>query len=114
MVNITELGMGFGSGGVIGFGVGYLARKAWKLTLKIFAALVAFQLAFMYWLESKGIATFDWDALFSATGEAADGAMGVLGTIFGYVEPVFNALMTVLPVGGGIIVGATAGWYLGK
>jgi uncharacterized membrane protein (Fun14 family) len=114
MVNITELGMGFGSGGVVGFGLGFLARKAWQLALKVFAALVAFQLAFMYWLESKGIATFDWDALFAATGDAADTAMGVVGTIFSYIEPLFNAFISVLPVGGGLIVGATAGWYLGK
>lgn len=114
MINIPEIGMGFGSGGVVGFGIGYLARKAWKLALKVFAALVAFQMAFMYWLESKGIATFDWSALSSEANEAAGAAVGVVGTIAEYVGAFVQAFISVLPVGGGLVIGATAGWYLGK
>jgi uncharacterized membrane protein (Fun14 family) len=73
-VDPQQLGIEFGTGGVIGGIIGFAAKKI----AKILAVLVGLELALFKFLESRGILTVDWDKLsagfLKASQDAAQGA----------------------------------------
>jgi uncharacterized membrane protein (Fun14 family) len=73
-VDPRQLGIEFGTGGVIGGIIGFAAKKI----AKIIAVLVGLELALFKFLESRGILTVDWDKLsagfLKASQDAAQGA----------------------------------------
>ena len=73
-VDPQQLGIEFGTGGVIGGIIGFAAKKI----AKIIAVLVGLELALFKFLESRGILTVDWDKLsagfLKASQDAAQGA----------------------------------------
>jgi len=54
-----QLGLEFGTGGVIGGIIGFAAKKI----AKVIAVLVGLQLALFKFLESRGILAVDWEDL---------------------------------------------------
>jgi len=69
-----QLGIEFGTGGVIGGIIGFAAKKI----AKIIAVLIGIELALFKFLESRGILTVDWEKLSAgfvkAVQDAAQGA----------------------------------------
>lgn len=55
----TTLGLEVGSGGIIGFIIGFSFKKV----AKVIAVLVGLELALLKFLESRGILTVDWQRL---------------------------------------------------
>jgi uncharacterized membrane protein (Fun14 family) len=72
-INLTSLGLEFGSGAVVGGIIGFAAKKVAKLI----AVIVGLELALFKFLESRGILTVDWEKLsagFLKAGKAGTGA----------------------------------------
>jgi len=73
-IDPKQLGIEFGTGGVIGGIIGFAAKKI----AKIIAVIVGLELALFKFLESRGILTVDWDKLsagfLKASQDAAQGA----------------------------------------
>jgi len=69
-VNLKNLGLGFGTGAVIGAIIGFTAKKL----AKVIAFIVGLELVLFKLLESRGILVVDWGRLggaFVGAGEAA-------------------------------------------
>ena len=71
-VNLSSLGLEFGTGAVIGFIIGY----AFKMVAKVIAVLVGLELALFSFLESRGILAVRWDKLSGGLLDATDVAAG--------------------------------------
>lgn len=72
-IDMTQLGIEFGTGAAIGGVTGFAAKKI----AKIIAFIVGLELALFKFLESRGIMTVNWEKLgatFLKAGDAATGA----------------------------------------
>lgn len=100
-INPANLGVQAGGGAVIGFVVGYAAKKIFKLIL----ILIGLEFALFAYLERQGIITVDWNALQDAA---------AISNIGGTTPPSFlQNLFSVAPLGGGFAAGAIIGWRRG-
>jgi uncharacterized membrane protein (Fun14 family) len=84
-------------GGVLGFAV--------KKIVKLLAVLAGIQMAIFAYLEQQGVITVNWDALQNMT--VVTPAQG------GGMPPIAADLISSLPVGGGLAVGAAVGFRKG-
>jgi uncharacterized membrane protein (Fun14 family) len=96
---VSELGLQFGSGAVIGGLIGFAAKKV----AKIIAILVGLELALFTFLESKGLISVKWDQLTAGLVGAGSGAAGAAPT------STLTAFLSTLSVSAGF----TGGFYLG-
>lgn len=98
-IDLTSLGLEFGTGAIIGAIIGFAAKKVAKLI----AVIIGIELALFKFLESRGILSVDWDALgasFLGAGEAATDS-----TPPSWVSTLLSTLS--------ISAGFTAGFFLG-
>ena len=68
-----QLGLEFGTGGVVGALIGFFFKKL----AKVVAFIIGAELALFKFLESRGVLSVDWEALgagFVGLGESAAGA----------------------------------------
>lgn len=85
VIDVQQLGLEFGGGGVIGAIIGFAAKKLAKLL----AVIVGLQLAAFKFLESRGVLQVNWDRISenlagvgsAATGEAPSWVMTILSTL---------------------------------
>jgi len=94
---LTQLGLEFGSGAVIGALIGFTAKKV----AKIVAVIVGAELALFKFLESKGLIVVRWDELTAGLLEAPN----QFPATDRWIEPILSSLS----VGAGF----TGGFYLG-
>ncbi|MFB6070478.1 MAG: FUN14 domain-containing protein [Halanaeroarchaeum sp.] len=102
-LNLTSLGLEFGSGAVIGFIIGF----AFKKVAKIIAVLVGLELALFKFLESRGILTVQWDRLsrgFLEAGEMASASSP---------PPIVTSLISTLSISAGFSGGFLVGFKRG-
>jgi len=85
-IDVQQLGVEAGTGGVIGAVIGY----AFKKVAKVVAVIIGLELALFRFLESRGIMTVDWERLSAglirssrdaAAGAPPDWVMTVLSTL---------------------------------
>jgi uncharacterized membrane protein (Fun14 family) len=98
-INLTSLGLEFGTGAVIGAIIGFAAKKVAKLI----AVIIGLELALFKFLESRGILSVDWDALGASFLSAGDAATGSTPPSW------INTLLSTLSIS----VGFTGGFLLG-
>jgi uncharacterized membrane protein (Fun14 family) len=100
----TGLGKELGLAAVLGFAVGYAAKKAMKLVLLVAALLLLLAVA----LETKGLVTIHWGALETSYNKAVD--PDALSSTFQHlVQTVGNAL----PSTSGFALGCAIGFRRG-
>lgn len=101
------IGKEAGLGAVLGFAVGYAAKKAMKLVI----VGVALILLLMVALETQGLIAIKWSALESAYSRAIqpETIAGVTGTVHGLVQK----LERLIPVSGGFVAGCYFGFRKG-
>ena len=102
-IDVAQLGLDVGVGGVVGGAAGFAAKKI----AKIVAFLVGLQLAAFTFLQSRGIVTVDWETLSAGTLSASESAAG------GQPPDVVVSLLSTLSVSGGFAAGFVAGFRLG-
>lgn len=103
-LGLESIGIGAGGGGVVGFLIGYAAKKMVKLVL----VLVGAALGGIAWLEHKGyIQGVDWQALNSDVSGFVQSFQSVA------VDGVTTASSTINASGGAMGVGFMAGALLG-
>ena len=102
-IDPQQLGIEFGTGGVIGGIVGFAAKKI----AKIVAVIVGLELALFKFLESRGILTVDWDKLsagfLKASQDAAQGAPP------SWVQTILSTLSVGAGFTGGFLLGFKKG-----
>jgi len=102
-IDPQQLGIEFGTGGVIGGIVGFAAKKI----AKIVAVIVGLELALFKFLESRGILTVDWDKLsagfLKASQDAAQGAPP------SWIETILSTLSIGAGFTGGFLLGFKKG-----
>ncbi len=102
-IDLTQLGLEFGSGAVIGGLVGFAAKKV----AKIVAVLIGLELAVFTFLESRGIITVDWERLSAGIVEASQDAAS------GAPPSWLQTLLSTLSVSAGFTGGFAAGFKFG-
>lgn len=100
----TGLGKELGLGAVLGFAVGYAAKKAIKLVMLVAALLLLLAVA----LETKGLITIHWDALETTYTHAVQ-PDALSGTFHNVVTTIGKAL----PATSGFAVGCAIGFQRG-
>jgi uncharacterized membrane protein (Fun14 family) len=98
-IDLTQLGIEAGSGGIIGGIIGFAAKKI----AKVLAVIVGLELALFKFLESRGILTVDWEKLTAGFVESTQEAAA--GTPPSWVQTVLSTLS--------ISGGFAAGFFLG-
>jgi uncharacterized membrane protein (Fun14 family) len=99
-----QLGLEFGTGGVIGLLIGFAAKKV----AKIIAIIVGLELALFKFLESKGILVVNWDQIgagFLGAGEKVT-EPGLMGE---WIEPLISTLSIGAGFTGGFMIGFKKG-----
>ncbi|MFB6131789.1 MAG: FUN14 domain-containing protein [Halanaeroarchaeum sp.] len=102
-VNLSSLGIEFGSGAVIGFIVGY----AFKKVAKVIAILVGLELALFKFLESRGILTVQWDRLSGGLLDVGEAATSTQPP--SWAVSIISTLSISAGFGGGFLVGFKKG-----
>jgi uncharacterized membrane protein (Fun14 family) len=105
-LNLQQMGLEVGTGGVIGGIIGYAAKKV----AKIIAVLVGLQLALFKFLETRGILEVNWQALGGATQNATAGATNAAA---GQPPSWIVSLLSALPVSAGFTGGFLVGFRRG-
>ena len=102
-IDVTQLGLDLGTGGVIGGVMGFAAKKI----AKVIAVLVGVQLALFKFLESEGILSVDWDAV-------SGGLLGASDAAASNQPPDFMmSVLSTVSISGGFAAGFLAGFKLG-
>ncbi len=101
-VSPQGLGLEIGSGAVLGYISGLLAKKA----TKIVAILVGGALLFAKWLEGQGVISVDWSAV-------SGGLVDISGAAAGAAPSVFDRIVSTLGLGGGFVAGFALGFKRG-
>lgn len=99
-----QLGLEFGTGGVIGLLIGFAAKKL----AKVIAVIIGLELALFKFLESKGILVVDWDRIsggFLSTGEKATNS----GLMAEWIQPILSTLSIGAGFTGGFMIGFKKG-----
>ena len=94
---LAQGGGGMVVGGVLGFAV--------KKIVKILAILAGIQVAVLAYFEQQGVISVNWDALQNMT--------VITPTQGGGMPPIAANLISSLPAGGGLAVGAAVGFRKG-
>jgi uncharacterized membrane protein (Fun14 family) len=102
-IDVTQLGLDLGTGGVVGGVMGFAAKKI----AKIVAVIVGLQLAAFKFLESEGILTVDWERISGGMLDAGSAATSNQPPDF------LMSLLSTLSVSGGFAAGFMAGFKLG-
>lgn len=101
-ISLQGLGLEVGSGGVLGFITGLLAKKVTKLV----ALLVGGLLVFAKWLEGQGVISVDWARV---TGGLID-----IGSAAAETAPtLFQRIVSTLGLTGGFVAGFALGFKRG-
>jgi uncharacterized membrane protein (Fun14 family) len=102
-IDVAQLGLDLGTGGVVGGVMGFAAKKI----AKIVAVIVGLQLAAFKFLESEGILQVDW-------GRISGGILDAGGAATSNQPPDFvMSVLSTLSVSGGFAAGFMAGFKLG-
>jgi uncharacterized membrane protein (Fun14 family) len=101
-LNLTSLGLEFGSGAVVGGIIGFAAKKVAKLI----AVLVGLELALFKFLESKGYITVKWDEL---TGGMLGAAQSTGQINQEWLQPLLSTLSVSAGFTGGFMLGFRRG-----
>ncbi|MFB6119601.1 MAG: FUN14 domain-containing protein [Halobacteriaceae archaeon] len=101
-LNLTSLGLEFGSGAVVGGIIGFAAKKVAKLI----AILVGLELALFKFLESKGYITVRWDEL---TGGMLGAAQSTSGVNQEWIQPLLSTMSVSAGFTGGFLLGFRRG-----
>lgn len=101
-INPSGLGLEIGSGAVLGYISGLLAKKM----TKIVAILVGGLLLFAKWLEGQGVISVDWTAVSGGLVDVGSAAAGAAPTLF-------ERVVSTLGLGGGFSVGFFLGFKRG-
>ncbi len=101
---IAELG----SGGIVGFGVGYALKKILKILVILGSVFVGLELAFLYWLQSIGAITItvNYNAITSLGTNAVAWGTTQLGGLVAFAS-------TISFLGTGFAAGAVLGFQKG-
>lgn len=101
---IAELG----SGGIVGFGVGYALKKILKILVILGSVFIGLELAFLYWLQSIGAITItvNYNALSSIGTNAVAWGATELGGLVAFAS-------TISFLGTGFAAGAVLGFQKG-
>lgn len=102
-IDVTQLGLDLGTGGVIGGVMGFAAKKI----AKAIAVLVGLQLAAFKFLESQGVLAVDWEKLSAGMLSAGDAATSSQPPDF------LMSVLSTVSVSGGFAAGFMAGFKLG-
>jgi uncharacterized membrane protein (Fun14 family) len=102
-IDLAQLGVDVGTGGILGGVTGFAAKKV----AKVLALLVGLQLAAFKFLESRGILTVDWERLSAGLLSASDATVGSQPPDF------LVSLLSTLSVSSGFVAGFLAGFKLG-
>jgi uncharacterized membrane protein (Fun14 family) len=103
-IDPKQLGLEFGTGGVIGLLIGFAAKKI----AKIIAIIVGLELALFKFLESKGILVVNWDQIgagFLGAGETATET----GLMNDWIQPILSTLSVGAGFTGGFMIGFKKG-----
>jgi uncharacterized membrane protein (Fun14 family) len=100
----TGLGKQLGLGAILGFALGYLAKKAMKAVLLFVGLLLLLLVA----LETQGLITINWLAFEDGYNQAM--AADTLGTTFNSINAYIGK---VLPSAAGFVVGFLLGFRKG-
>lgn len=95
-----------GSGGVIGFLIGFAIKKV----MKILAVVVGVFFGALMYLQSQGIVNINWDKLYSVSHSTVT-AIGTLLTDTGQISTIAGNLE--MPLTGGLTVGFAVGLIKG-
>ncbi|OKY78619.1 MAG: putative membrane protein, Fun14 family [Candidatus Methanohalarchaeum thermophilum] len=98
MIEISNLLVDMGTGGVIGAVVGYAS----KIILKILLVFIGLYFGSLVYLSKKGVISFNQEAFESLLNSTSSAAAGYAGSLL-------NTALAVAPFGGGFV----AGFYLG-
>jgi uncharacterized membrane protein (Fun14 family) len=102
-VDPRQLGIEFGTGGVVGGIIGFAAKKI----AKVVAVLVGLELALFKFLESRDILTVDWDKLSAGFMEASqDAAQGAPPS---WIQTILSTLSVGAGFTGGFLLGFKKG-----
>ena len=102
-VDPQQLGIEFGTGGVIGGIIGFAAKKV----AKVIAVIVGLELALFKFLESRGILTVDWDELSAGFLKASRDA--TQGAPPSWIQTILSTLSVGAGFTGGFLVGFRKG-----
>ncbi|MFC6953671.1 FUN14 domain-containing protein [Halorubellus litoreus] len=102
-VDPQQLGIEFGTGGVIGGIIGFAAKKI----AKIIAVIIGLELALFKFLESRGILTVDWDKLTSGFVKAGQDAAS--GAPPSWIQTILSTLSVGAGFTGGFLIGFKKG-----
>lgn len=102
-IDPQQLGIEFGTGGVIGGIIGFAAKKI----AKIIAVLVGLELALFKFLESRGILTVDWDQLSAGFLKASQDAAA--GAPPSWIQTILSTLSIGAGFTGGFLIGFKKG-----
>jgi uncharacterized membrane protein (Fun14 family) len=102
-IDPQQLGIEFGTGGVIGGVIGFAAKKI----AKIIAVLVGLELALFKFLESRGILTVDWDQLSAGFLKASQDAAA--GAPPSWIQTILSTLSVGAGFTGGFLLGFRKG-----
>lgn len=101
-ISPQSLGLEIGSGAVLGYISGLLAKKM----TKIVAILVGGLLLFAKWLEGQGVISVDWSAV-------SGGLVNIGSSAAGAAPSLFDRIVSTLGLGGGFTVGFFLGFKRG-
>jgi uncharacterized membrane protein (Fun14 family) len=102
-IDPQQLGIEFGSGGIIGVIIGFTAKKM----AKVIAVIIGMELVLFRLLESRGIIQVNWvgiEGYFSGIGEMATTSTPPTWMV---------SLLSTLPIGAGFIGGFFLGFKKG-
>ncbi|NHN40319.1 hypothetical protein G9C85_01540 [Halorubellus sp. JP-L1] len=102
-IDPKQLGIEFGTGGVIGGIIGFAAKKI----AKIIAVIVGLELALFKFLESRGILTVDWEKLSNGFLQASQDAAS--GAPPSWVQTILSTLSIGAGFTGGFLLGFRKG-----
>lgn len=100
-INLTQLGLEFGSGAFIGAIVGFAAKKI----AKVIAVIIGVELALFKFLESKGFMVVRWDKLTAGILSAPD----QMPATDQWIEPILSTLSVGVGFSGGFLLGFKKG-----
>ena len=112
-LTLPTIGAGIAGGGLVGFIMGFTAKKIANLLKILIITLIGIQLFILAFLETTGMITVDWDSVGTAISTAASESVGVLLWAGDAASPLVDALMAFLPATGGAAVGFLIGWQRG-
>lgn len=99
-----QLGLEFGTGGVIGLLIGFAAKKI----AKIIAIIVGLELALFKFLETKGILVVNWDKIGANFLMAGDTATET-SLMTEWIQPILSTLSVGAGFTGGFMLGFRKG-----